>query len=122
MMQTTQLGGVAEQQAPSILMGVASHNLPRYSGLIGNPRAQLPDLTTVPEFADVWTLGFLSKAFVYVHPTARLAVLKRGKFTAEGRTQRIKLSLDALNALQPTILTLEQWKEVIAEAEEDDED
>lgn len=38
------------------------------------------------------------------------------------RDERIRESIEALNAPEPITLTLEEWKEVIEEAEEDDEE
>lgn len=87
-------------------------------------QAQAPTLTNNPELAEeeVSLPEFLRKRFVNAQPNSRLAILKRHKFTSEGREQRVRASLDALNAPQPITLELEQWKEVVAEAEEDDED
>jgi hypothetical protein len=123
MMQAAQIGEPAAQQ-PSLVLDTALRAFAEQSGLLGNRRVQSPALTNSPEFAEdeVWLLDFLRKRFVSAQSTSRLAILKRHKFTAEGREQRIRASLDALNAPQPITLKLEQWKEVVAEAEEDDED
>lgn len=113
MMQTAQIGEVAAQH-PSVAWEPQLPAFAQYSGWLGNQRAQAPASS---EFAEeqVWLLAMVRR-------TSRLTILKRQVFTAEGRAQRIKASLDALNAPQPTALTLEQWKGVVAEAEEDDED
>lgn len=117
MMPTAHFGELTAQQ-PSLVFDTPR---PAFAGL-GNQRAQEPNLANVAA-EPVWFLDFLNKrSSVTVRPTSRLAILKREKFTVEGRAQRIKHSLDALNAPDPIQLTLEQWKEVIAEAEEDDED
>jgi hypothetical protein len=55
-------------------------------------------------------------------PSVRLDILKRDRFTLAGRRARVDASLAALNGPQPTVLTVGQWKELIEEIEEDDED
>ena len=124
MMQAAQIGE-ATAQHPSVVFNAPLPTFALFSGLLGgDQRVQAPALTASPEVGEleVRVLNFLTKRFSDARPTSRLAMLKRQVFTAEGREQRIKASLDALNAPQPTTLTLEQWKDVIAEAEEDDED
>jgi len=44
-------------------------------------------------------------------------LLKRQRFTPEGEQSRIAASLAALNATQPTDLTLTEWKEIVEEIE-----
>lgn len=71
--------------------------------------------------ADSNSLGDAFRAMLIpAQPAVRLALLKRQKFTPEGREQRIEASLAALNAAQPTELTLAQWKELLEEAEDED--
>jgi hypothetical protein len=53
-------------------------------------------------------------------PAFKLALLKRQKFPLDGRQQRIAASLAALNAPQPTSLTLAQWKEIVEEIEDEE--
>jgi hypothetical protein len=55
-----------------------------------------------------------------VRPAFKLASLKQRKFTVEGREQRIATSLAALNASQPTELTVAEWKATVEEVEDDD--
>ena len=50
----------------------------------------------------------------------KLAALKQQKFTSEEREKRIADSLAAINAPQPTDLPLEQWKEILAEIDDED--
>ena len=53
-------------------------------------------------------------------PAFKLAILKRQKFTGDGREERIAASLAALNAPQPTELSLAQWKSILEEVEDED--
>lgn len=48
-----------------------------------------------------------------------LALLKGRKFTPEGRRARINASLAALDAPQPTELSIAQWKAILAEEDDD---
>jgi hypothetical protein len=85
------------------------------TGLLGNAfiqaRASRPSVDGVIEMY----ARLLSGARVY-----RLTVLKRQKFTPEGRQARIQASLSALYAPQPTKLTLAQWKSILEEDEDED--
>ena len=63
---------------------------------------------------------FLMRTFAAGRPQAKLAFLKSQHFRPEGREQRIRASLAALDAPQPTQLTVQQWKEVVEEIEEED--
>jgi hypothetical protein len=63
---------------------------------------------------------FLMRAFAAGRPQARLTFLKNQRFRPEGREQRIRASLAALDAPQPTKLTVQQWMEVIEEIEDED--
>lgn len=53
-------------------------------------------------------------------PSKRLSILKRQKFKELGKEARITASLAALNAQQPTELTLAQWETILDEDEEED--
>jgi len=48
-----------------------------------------------------------------------LALLKERKFTPEGRRARIQASLAALDAPQPTELSVAQWQGILAEEDEE---
>ena len=50
--------------------------------------------------------------------TEKLDLLKRKRFTPEGKPERVAASLDALNAAQPTELTPAEWQEILEETEE----
>jgi hypothetical protein len=85
-------------------------------GLLGNDAIQSP----------VWIAdlnGLLAdyrKILVSAQPAFKLAALKRQKFSPDGRQARIAASLAALNAAQPTNLSLAQWKQVVEEIEDED--
>ena len=122
MTQTAHLG---EPQLPSvILLDVSMPRLAHYySGLLGNHRAQAPTTAIVDsseEESRLWTT--LNRHFEVTRPASKLTILKRRKFTPETREQRIAASLAALEAPQLTILTREQWKEIVEEIEDEDED
>jgi hypothetical protein len=121
MTATTHLG---ESQQPSVaVLDVLVPRLSHHSGLLGNLRAQAPT-TAVPEFQEeeLWLWATLNKQFGAARPESKLAILKRQKFTPAGREQRIRLALAALEAPQRTNLTLEQWKSVIEEVGNEDEE
>ena len=87
------------------------------TGQLGNVFAQsvfisFSDIDSVME-----TYGTL---FGNVPPFVKLVMLKRQKFAREGREARIAVSLAALNAPQPTELSVEQWKELLEEVEDED--
>jgi hypothetical protein len=71
---------------------------------------------------ELWLWTALNKQFGAVRPDSKLAILKRQHFTPEGREHRIAASIAALEAPQPTVLTREQWKELVEEVEDEDED
>ena len=64
--------------------------------------------------------GGYRRLLASAQPDFKLALLKRQKFTPEGRERRIAASLAAMNAPQPTELTLAQWKEIVEEIEDED--
>jgi hypothetical protein len=109
-------------QRPSLLPDATRPSLAQYSGLLGNQHLQAP--TPVAEFETtvVWQLWLLNKGFATANPTSKLAALKSQHFTAEGRDERIKRSLAALAEPQTIDLTLQQWKEIVEEVEDEDED
>ncbi len=121
MTQTAHFGESSAQQ-PSVLTDAPLPSLAHYSGLLGNHRTQTP--TANAEFIEdeLWLWAMLNRQFGAGRPDSKLAILKRQKFTPEGREHRIAASLAALDAPQPTILTREQWKELVEEVEEKDED
>jgi hypothetical protein len=121
MTQTAYLGESAAQQ-PSVLLDAGLPSLANYSGLLGNKRAQTSRVTLDFAEEELWLWAMLNRQFGSVSPDSRLTILKRQKFTVEGREQRIAASLAALEAPQPTVLTREQWKEIVEEVEDDDED
>jgi Arc/MetJ-type ribon-helix-helix transcriptional regulator len=67
----------------------------------------------VREALSIWVSGG-------VQPALRLSLLKRQKFTPEGRQARIAASLAALHASQPTDLPMDEWKAIVEEIEDED--
>ena len=87
------------------------------TGLLGNVYAQVVHVSSSNVDNVLETYGNLLSG---VPPFFKLAMLKRQKFTPEGRLARIEKSLAALNAPQPTKLTLRQWKALLEEIEDED--
>jgi hypothetical protein len=114
--------GESSAQQPSVLLDAPLPTLAHFSGLLGNQRAQGPTATTEFELADLWLLTMLQERLATARPESKLAVLKRNKFTPEGRERRIEASLAALESPQPTALTREEWKEIVEEIEDEDEE
>jgi hypothetical protein len=86
-------------------------------GLLGNQYAQAPST-----WGEADTLSETYRRLVTAaQPAFRLAVLKHQKFTPQGKQERIAASLAALNAPQPTELSLAQWKDVMEEIEDDED-
>jgi hypothetical protein len=85
------------------------------TGLLGNSAGQFRERTS-----------FINATEKYGHPPSatqpifRLAMLKRRKFTAAGKEERIARSLNALNAPQPTHLPVAEWKLILEEIEDED--
>jgi len=101
---------------PQQLMNVP---LPQFSfnlSVLGNKFAQAP--AAQGETDDL--VEAYHKLVGAAQPAFKLQFLKQRKFTAEGRERRIAASLAAVNAAQPTELTLAQWKEIVEEIEEGD--
>jgi hypothetical protein len=86
------------------------------TGLLGNDAIQIPAKITDPD--NLWAA--YRRLLASAQPAFELALLKRRRFTPEGRERRIAASLAALNAPQPTDLTLAQWKEIVEEIEDED--
>ncbi len=85
--------------------------------LLGNQFSQVPTMQAVTDsFLDAYPRLFSASL-----PAFKLALLKQEKFTPEGREQRIASSLAALDAAQPTELSLAQWKEIVEEIEDDED-
>jgi hypothetical protein len=84
-------------------------------GMLGNAAIQIPDKAANPDA--IWAV---SRSLTSAQPAFKLALLKGQKFTPEGRGLRIAASLAAMNAPQPTVLTLAQWKEIVEEVEDED--
>src|SRR5262249_47152845 len=86
--------------------------------LLGNEYIQAPP--KIPDTTRFFTIFYT--LIPSAQPTLKLELLKRQKFTPEKREQRIRDSLAALNAPQPTTLTLAQWKEIVDEVEDENDD
>ena len=85
-------------------------------GLLGNKYAQAPS-----SWGDGGSLLKTYQRLVNeAQPAFKLAVLKQQKFIPQGKQERVAMSLAALNAPQPTELSLAQWKDVIEEIEDED--
>jgi hypothetical protein len=87
------------------------------TGLLGNVYAQVVHVSSFDVDSVFETYGKLLSGRA---PFSELAMLKRQRFTREGRQDRIERSLAALNAPQPTDLTLAQWKALLEEVEDED--
>ncbi len=87
------------------------------SGLLGNASAQIVRSSSVS--VDLIMDAYL-KIVSGALPSFRLTFLKRQHFAPRTQQARIEKSLAALNAPQPTTLTLEQWKAVLEEVEDED--
>ncbi len=85
-------------------------------GLLWNEAIQTPVRISDPH--DL--LAEYKRLFASAQPSLRLALLKKQRFTPAERAQRTVASLAALNAPQPTSLTLGQWKEIVEEIEDED--
>lgn len=82
--------------------------------LLGNEFIQVP--TRIADSDSL--LAAYRRVLGSARPAFKLALLKRQKFTPEGREQRIAASLAAVNAPQPIDLTLARWKEIVEEVED----
>ncbi len=86
--------------------------------LLGNTFIQTPQ----PFFAVDAVMAMYRTLVSGASPSVRLDILKRHRFTPAGRQARIEASLAAVHGPQPTVLTVAQWKELVEEIEEEDED
>lgn len=102
--------------------------------LVGEPflsvgRVPIPDLSLLgnqsgqsPSFAGVAAslVDIYYRILIASKPAFKLALIKQQKFTPEGKDSRIAASLAALNAAQPTQLSLAEWQQILEEAEDDE--
>ena len=97
-------------------LALQSSTLYANAGLLGNAAIQIrvpaPDVDSVIQMYRRLSSG--------ARPAVRLAILKRQKFSPAGKQARVQSSLVALNAPQPTELSLAQWKEILEEIEDED--
>jgi hypothetical protein len=121
MTQTAHFGESSAQQ-PSVLWDTPMPSLANYSGFLGNQRTQTPAMIAEFREDEQWLWAMLNKQFGAARSDSKLAILKRRKFTPEGREHRIAASLAALESPQLTVLTREEWKEIVEEVEDEDED
>jgi hypothetical protein len=92
--------------------------LPANVSLLGNKFSQAPTMQAVAHgFVDLHYF----KLFSAYQSAFKLGLLKQQKFTPEGKQSRVAASLAALNAAQPTELSLQQWKEIVEEIEDDED-
>jgi hypothetical protein len=117
MTQMTQVGELTNQRPPASDDRI--YRLGDNGGMLGNPRLQTP--ASANDFERL-ALELFNKIFDLARPDSKLDILKLQAFKPEGRHQRIAASLAALDAPQPTVLTLEQWREIAEETEDEDED
>lgn len=120
MTQIAHFGEFSSQQ-PSVPMDVPMPSFAHYSGLLGNQSTQVPTATQDFREDELWLWAMLNKQFGAAHPDSKLTILKRQRFTPERRELRIATSLAVLDTPQPTILTRDQWKEIVEEVEDEDE-
>lgn len=85
-------------------------------GLLANEEIQIPTLIVS---ADTPPAGYRNFV-VPEYPALKLGLLKKQKFTPQGRERRIAASLEALEALSPTKLTAAQWIEIAEEVDDED--
>jgi len=109
-------GQLAQSQRPPAVFEIPGAPSDPGIGLLWNAAIQVPVRAADPH--DL--LAEYRQLFASALPSFRLALLKRQKFTPAEREQRITASLAALNAPQPTNLTLAQWKEIVEEIEDED--
>jgi len=109
-------GQLDQPQLQPVLSGMPASDVFANTGLLGNDAAQIP--AKITNQGDLW--AEYRRPLTSAQPVFKLSLLKRQKFTLEGREGRIAASLAALNAPQPTDLTLAQWKEIVEEVEDED--
>jgi hypothetical protein len=101
------------QTAPPVPFSIG----PISTSLLGNASAQIVRFSSVDVDSVMDTYDRILNG---AQPSFRLGLLKRQTFVRETRQARIEKSLAALNAQQPTTLTLEQWKAILEEVEDED--
>jgi hypothetical protein len=77
----------------------------------------------VREALSIWVSGGAlssTQSGYRIQPGLKLSLLKRQKFTPEGKQARIAASLAALNASQPIDLPMDEWKAIVEEIEDED--
>jgi hypothetical protein len=101
------------QTVPVLPFSISTVN----SGLLGNASAQIVRFSS----ADVdRVIDAYHRILNGARPSFRLGLLKRQTFARATRQARIEKSLAALNAPQPTTLSLGQWKAILEEVEDED--
>jgi hypothetical protein len=113
MMLQGQLG--ESSQVPSILE-MPETFARRDFGLLGNESIQFLQVT--PELGGLQAANRRSR--VLIRPAFKLAMLKSQIFAPNSRQRRVAESLAAVNAPQPTNLSLAQWKDIVEEIEDED--
>lgn len=109
-------GQLDQPQIPPALSGMPALDVFANTGLLGNDAIQIPERIADP--GNLWTA--YRRLLASAQPAFKLTFLKRQKFMLDGREGRIAASLAALNAPQPTDLTLAEWKEIVEEVEDED--
>jgi|SRR5882724_6235078 len=110
-------GQLASQEGQSAVASSLFSPFSTNFGFLGNTFAQAPAAQgEVDEMVEAY-----QKLLTTAQPAVKLAALKLKKFTPEGRVHRISTSLAAVNALQPTELSLAEWKEIVEEVEDDED-
>ncbi len=85
-------------------------------GLLGNQFGQGPSFEGVAaSLVDVYY-----RVRSTSEPAFKLALIKQQKFIPKGKDSRVAASLAALNAAQPTELSLAEWQQILEEAEDDE--
>ncbi|SRR6266403_744248 len=115
MIPQQQLANSREVHVPE---GFIPTQLPGNVSLLGNKPSQAPRMQALSHsFVDLYYFELFS-----VYKSAfKLGLLKQQKFTPEGKDRRVAASLAAMNAAQPTELSLQQWKEIVEEIEDDED-
>jgi hypothetical protein len=101
------------QTAPLVPFAIGLVN----TSLLGNASAQTVRFSSVDVDS---VIDAYHRILNGAQPSFRLGLLKRQTFIRGTRHTRIEKSLAALNAQQPTTLTLEQWKAILEEVEDED--
>jgi len=110
-------GQLGQSQQVPVLIGVPAQQI-RVVGLLGNEHMQVPTQWVSSDSQAFFAL--YRHLIASVQPGFKLILLKRQKFTADRRQERIATSLAAVNAPQPTDLTLAQWREIAEEVEDEE--